>query len=91
MAGVRIPGYFVAGTMGMRYGRFLLLDTIGVLLTVPASIYLGKLFGGQIERLKETVHDLHLILAFLVLTLVLVLVVRARRRPVAPRYPPTAP
>lgn len=89
VAGVRIPGYFVAGTMGMRYSRFLLLDSLGVLLTVPASIYLGKLFGGQVERLKETVHDLHLILAFLVLTLVLVLIVRAvRRRPVAPREPP---
>jgi membrane protein DedA with SNARE-associated domain len=88
VAGVRIPGYFVAGTMGMRYSRFLLLDTLGVILTVPASIYLGKLFGGQVERLKETVHDLHLILAFLVLALVLVLIVRARRRPVAPRDPP---
>jgi membrane protein DedA with SNARE-associated domain len=76
---LRIPGYFVAGTMGMRAGRFLLLDGLGVLLTVPASIYLGKLFGGQVERLRETVHDLHLILAFLVLTLVMVLVVRARR------------
>jgi membrane protein DedA with SNARE-associated domain len=90
VAGVRIPGYFVAGTMGMRFSRFLLLDTLGVILTVPASIYLGKLFGGQVERLKETVHDLHLILAFLVLALVLVLIVRAaRRRPVAPRDPPT--
>ncbi len=79
VAGVRIPGYFIAGTMGMRYARFLLLDLFGVVLTVPASIYLGKVFGGQIERLKETVHDLHLILAFLVLALVLVLLVRSRR------------
>ena len=79
VAGVRIPGYFVAGTMGMRYLRFLLLDTAGIALTVPASIYLGKLFGGQVERLKETVHDLHLILAFLALTLVLVVILRTWR------------
>ncbi len=79
VAGVRIPGYFMAGTMGMRYARFLLLDLIGIVVSVPASIYLGKLFGANIERLKDTVHDLHLILAFLVLTLVLVLLVRARR------------
>ena len=26
-AGVRIPGYFLAGTMGMSYGRFLLLES----------------------------------------------------------------
>jgi len=75
---LRIPGYFVAGTMGMRYPRLLLLDGLGVLLSVPTSIFLGKLFGGQIERLKETVHDLHLILAVLVLVLVLLLVIRLR-------------
>src|SRR5688572_5962720 len=27
---LRIPGYFVAGTMGMRYTRLLLLDGLGV-------------------------------------------------------------
>lgn len=75
---LRIPGYFVAGTMGMRYTRLLLLDGIGVLLSVPASIYLGKLFGGQVERLRETVHDLHLILALLVLVLLSVIVIRLR-------------
>ena len=26
VAGIRIPGYFVAGTMGMTYRRFLLLE-----------------------------------------------------------------
>jgi membrane protein DedA with SNARE-associated domain len=75
---LRIPGYFVAGTMGMRWGRMLLLDALGVLLSVPISIYLGKLLGSQVDRLKETVHDLHLILAMLVCALVLVLVIRGR-------------
>jgi membrane protein DedA with SNARE-associated domain len=79
-AGIRIPGYFVAGTMGMRYSRFLLLDALGVLISVPISIYLGKLFGGQVDRLKETVHDIHLILAFLAFSLVLILLLRMRRR-----------
>lgn len=75
---LRIPGYFVAGTMGMRWGRMLLLDSLGVLLSVPASIYLGKLLGSQVDRLKETVHDLHLILAVVVFALLLVLVIRGR-------------
>lgn len=85
VAGIRIPGYFVAGTMGMRYGRFLLLDALGVVLSVPISIYLGKLFGGQVDRLKNTVQDLHLILAFLVLTLVVVIVLKTRRGRAAAR------
>lgn len=78
-AGVRIPGYFVAGTMGMSYGRFLLLDLLGVLISVPISIYAGKLFGDQVERLHATVGNLHLILAFLVVSLTIILLVRARR------------
>jgi len=90
---LRIPGYFIAGTMGMRYSRLLLLDGIGVLLSVPVSIWFGKLFGGQLERLKERVHDLHLILGFLVLVLVIVLVFRSRwNRPgTGPGGPPAPP
>lgn len=79
-AGVRIPGYFIAGTMGMRYTRFLLLDALGVLISVPISIYLGKVFGDKVDELKETIQDMHLILAFLALSLALILVVRHRRR-----------
>ena len=80
MPGLRIPGYFVAGTLGMGYGRFLLLDVLGVLISVPVSIWLGKIFGGSIEHLKHVYKDLHLILAFLVLALTLVIVIRAWRR-----------
>jgi membrane protein DedA with SNARE-associated domain len=78
-AGVRIPGYFIAGTMGMPYPRFLLLDSLGVLVSVPLSIYLGKVFGGSVDTLKEKVHDVHLILAFLALSLALILFLRYRR------------
>ena len=91
-AGVRIPGYFLAGTMGMRYTRFLLLDFIGALISVPTSIYLGKLFGDSMDTLKAKVHDMHLILGFLALSLVLVLLMRRRRRggtlPAPPGEPP---
>ncbi|HEX6883624.1 MAG TPA: DedA family protein [Planctomycetota bacterium] len=75
---LRIPGYFVAGTMGMRWARMLLLDGLGVLLSVPVSIFLGKLLGSQVDRLKDTVHDLHLILAVVVCALFFVLVIRGR-------------
>lgn len=76
-AGVRIPGYFVAGTLGMSYARFLLLDLLGVAISVPASIWIGKFFGGQIDELKKRVHDLHLVLAFLVVAALVTVVVRA--------------
>lgn len=79
VAGIRLPGYFLAGTLGMPFPRFLVLDTLGVLISVPVSIYLGKLFGGSMDTLKERVRDVHLILAFLALSLVLILIVRHRR------------
>lgn len=79
LPGIRIPGYFVAGTMQMAYVRFILLDGLGVLISVPLSIYVGKLFGGHIDRLKDTMQDLHLILGFLVLALIIIVVMMSRR------------
>lgn len=79
-AGVRIPGYFLAGTMRMSYGRFILLDALGVLLSVPISIWLGMIFAEQVDRLQESFRSLHLVLAFAILCLALALLFRGRRR-----------
>jgi len=88
---LRIPGYFVAGTMGMRYSRLLLLDGLGVLLSVPISIYVGKVLAEQTDRLKETFHDLHLILAFVVSVLVLLMILRVRWSRANARAAPAEP
>ncbi|MFN0007666.1 MAG: DedA family protein, partial [Planctomycetota bacterium] len=80
MPGLRIPGYFVAGTLGMSYWRFLLLDGLGVLVSVPTSIWLGKMFGGSIDMLRRKQKDLHLILAFAVAAILIVVVVRMWRK-----------
>jgi len=80
MPGLRIPAYFVAGTLKMSFLRFLALDFLGVAISVPASIWLGKLFGGSIDELRKKSKDLHLILAFAVFAIVLVMVWRAWRR-----------
>jgi len=90
-AGVRIPGYFLAGTMRMSYPRFLVLDGLGVLISVPASIYLGKIFGSQMDLLKHKLGDLHLILGFLILSLVFVILWRARGRRKPDPPPPPEP
>lgn len=78
--GIRIPSYFVAGTMGMRYPRFLALDTMGVLISVPISIYLGQIFADSMDELKAQMANAHLILGFLALSLILVLVIKRRRQ-----------
>lgn len=79
LPGIRIPGYFVAGTMGMKTWRFLGLDGLGVLISVPLSIYIGELFGTQMDRLKGHMQDLHLVLGFLVVALIIILVVKSRK------------
>jgi membrane protein DedA with SNARE-associated domain len=90
LAGLRIPGYFIAGTMGMSYVRFLVLDALGVLISVPTSIWLGKLFFGKIDELQRYNKNLHHWLGYLAAALVLVIVVRwfLRRSSGAPPRPP---
>jgi membrane protein DedA with SNARE-associated domain len=54
LPGLRIPGYFVAGTMRMNYLRFLAIDAAGVLLSVPVSIWFGALaYRALLEHLKS--------------------------------------
>lgn len=76
LPGLRIPGYFVAGTLRMSFVRFVLIDTLGILISVPASIYLGKYFGGKLDELRDKVHELHQWLAFGVVALVLIVLGR---------------
>jgi len=76
LPGIRIPGYFMAGTLRMSYVRFVILDGLGVLISVPASIWAGKVFAGQVDKLRDRFADLHLMLAFAGLSLILFLTVR---------------
>jgi membrane protein DedA with SNARE-associated domain len=41
LPGLRLPGYFVAGTLRMSYGRFFLLDMAGIVISVPTSIWIA--------------------------------------------------
>lgn len=50
-AGIRACVFFSAGTLGMRYRTFVLLDLLGALLSAPISVWLGMRFGAQIENL----------------------------------------
>lgn len=49
VAGIRVPVYFMAGSLKMRSWKFLWLDFWGALLSVPVSIWAGKIFGNNIQ------------------------------------------
>lgn len=82
LPGVRLPGWFMAGTLGMSYPRFLLIDGIAAAIMTPIWVYLGKAAGERIEELEGTVQDLNQWLGFGVLALAVTLGVwfLARRR-----------
>jgi membrane protein DedA with SNARE-associated domain len=82
LPGIRIPAYFTAGTLRMSYLRFVVLDGLGVLISVPTSIYIAMLFGGQVEALEQQMENFHLILTFLLVAILGVVFFRmiVRRR-----------
>lgn len=43
--GLRAPLYFVGGSLAFPVRRFLVLDALGLALTVPLTLWLGNTFG----------------------------------------------
>jgi membrane protein DedA with SNARE-associated domain len=85
LPGLRIPGYFVAGTLGMSWLRFLLLDSLGVLVSVPTSIWVAFLFfrefGEELEGAARAVSEFnHVVLAGVAVLVVVVVVWKRLRR-----------
>ena len=52
----------------------------GVIISVPTSIWLGKVFGRTIDELQGRVESLHQILGFSLVVIVLLLFMRSRVR-----------
>jgi len=61
VAGFRAVAFFMAGSMHMKYRRFVLLDGIAALVSVPLWIGLGwglgHLFGDEISQILKKMHD----------------------------------
>ena len=56
MPGVRSVTFFTAGSVRMKYRRFVLFDGIAALLSAPVFVYLGFRFGGELETLIDHVR-----------------------------------
>jgi membrane protein DedA with SNARE-associated domain len=81
LPGIRIPAYFTAGTLGMGYVRFLVLDSLGVMISVPTSIWIAWKFGGQVE-LAAKMEGFHLLVTFALVAVISIVIFRMilRRR-----------
>lgn len=68
LPGVRAVTYFTAGSVGMRYSRFLVYDSIAALGSAPIFVYLGFKFGGELDSLIAAIkHGQRNVLIALVL------------------------
>jgi membrane protein DedA with SNARE-associated domain len=53
ISGFRCAAFLAAGTMGMKTGKFILLDALGAMIMVPLLIALGYYFGLKIDWMGE--------------------------------------
>lgn len=56
LPGVRAVTYFTAGSVHMRYARFILFDGLAALVSAPVFVYLGHYFGGELHTLLVNVR-----------------------------------
>ncbi|MDX2014525.1 MAG: DedA family protein [Myxococcaceae bacterium] len=55
LPGVRAVTYFTAGSVGMKWSRFALYDSIAALGSAPIFVYLGFRFGGELDQLISAI------------------------------------
>ena len=72
--GLRTPIFFTCGSYHLPPWKFLLLDGLAALISVPLWIYVGHLFGSNLEELEVKIRQfqagVYLILGLIVLAFV---------------------
>lgn len=58
LPGARVMAFLTAGAMGMRYWKFLSINGLAALISVPVFVSLGYVFGHSYEKLKANVADI---------------------------------
>ena len=92
MPGARIAGYFLVGTMKMSYGRFLLIDGLGVAVSVPSSIWAASYAAGKLaEGGHSGIGKLLILIAIVVVLALAGRFLRKRQQPPSPPDPAQEP
>lgn len=82
LPGVRAVTYFTAGSVGMKWRRFALYDSIAALGSAPIFVYLGFRFGGELDSLISAIKrgQRNVLIAIVVIGVVTFLVSRWRSK-----------
>jgi len=57
MPGLRAVTYFIAGSVRLKYRRFVLYDSIAALASAPIFVFLGWYLGGELEELLHAIKE----------------------------------
>lgn len=81
VAGIRAVAFFMAGAMHMKYRRFIFLDGLAALISVPIWIilgyYLGHFFGDEISDLLLRLKEIKTVFTVVMLCIVGGVVIRS--------------
>lgn len=89
VAGLRMPTFFMAGTMGIRYRTFFLYDFVGAAISCPTSIYIAWRYGQDAERIIKENHTYLFIALGLVVAYIIFHIVTHREKAPPPQETPT--
>ena len=71
MPGLRTPIFVTCGAYHVKLWKFLLLDGLAAIISVPLWVYVGYLFGQNLEELEKRIHQfqfgIYLILGLVIL------------------------
>lgn len=78
--GIRVVAFFLAGALNIKYRRFLLLDGLAALLSVPIWIalgaWLGDAYGDDIQRVLDATAPVRNAIGIVIAVAAVVVVVR---------------
>ena len=79
-AGLRAVVFFMAGSMHMKYRRFIFLDFLAAVISVPIWIAigfgLGKLFGDQIDQILKGVKEVKTVVSIILAVVAAVVIIK---------------
>ncbi|MFH1224152.1 MAG: DedA family protein [Pseudomonadota bacterium] len=75
LPGLRAPIYFFSGTMRVSFTLFLVFDFLAALISVPVWIYLGKIFGENLDFIEKVIKSYKLGAILLILFFVVILII----------------
>jgi len=84
MPGLRTPIFFATGTYQIPFWKFLLFDGVAALVSVPLWIYVGLLFGQNLENLERAIRKaqwgIYLALGALLVIIISLILIKRRYR-----------